>query len=110
MNFSYKFDPHRPIPYALSQWDTGTEILYKCAKCGCDFRILSHQENYCHQCGLKLDWTRSPRYCSPEFKKRYDELVYEHHAIFGRGATDEGNEYDKELFELLRDLYFGVTQ
>ena len=41
MTSKYLFDEHRPIPYALSQWDSGTEILYKCAKCGCDFRTLT---------------------------------------------------------------------
>ena len=103
----HKFSVNRPIPHSLSMWDSGTEILYKCAKCGCDFRILSQHEKYCHNCGIKLDWSKSPKYCSPEFKKKYDKLVYEQHAIFGRGATEEGNQHDVELFNLMRDLYFG---
>lgn len=110
MSNKYKFDKHRPIPHQLSMWNTGTEILYKCAQCGTDFRILGRGESYCHGCGLKLDWSKSPKYCSEEFKQEYDSLVYDNHAILYRAETELATEYDKQLFELMRDLYFGIIQ
>lgn len=55
---------HKPIPYSLSQYGSCTEVLYKCAECGTDFRILGRQEVYCHGCGNKQDWSDSPSYCS----------------------------------------------
>lgn len=95
-----KFDEHRPIPHSLSMWDTGTEILYKCARCGTDFRILSRQEKFCHGCGLRLDWSHSLKYCSEDFKKQYNKLVYEHHAVLGRNQSKEDNDLTKLMFDL----------
>lgn len=103
-----KFDEHRPIPYALSQWNTGTEVLYKCAKCGCDFRILGQHEHYCHLCGVKLDWTKSPVHCSEQFKSEYDSLVYDNYAILSRASTELSTDYDKQLFNMMHDMYFGI--
>lgn len=45
---------------SISDWDSRTEILYGCAKCGASFRILSTQEKYCHNCGEKVDWKYMP--------------------------------------------------
>lgn len=104
----YKFKENRPVPFELSLWGNGQEIIYKCPSCGMDFRILSDHEKYCHNCGLKLDWTNSPRYCSNEFKEKYHDLVLEHSAILSRASTDLANDYDRELLRLFQDLYFGV--
>lgn len=93
---------HKPIPYALSQYGSCTEVLYKCAKCGTDFRILGRQEAYCHGCGNKQDWSNSPSYCSEEFKQKYRKLVYDKHAYI-----NGDREQDQELVELFYKLYKG---
>lgn len=92
----------KPIPYALSQYGSCTEILYKCINCGTDFRILGDQEQYCHGCGMKQDWSDSPKYCSHTFKQKYDELVYKHYAYL-HGEREQ----DKELVQLFYKLYKG---
>ena len=93
---------NRPIPYALSQYGSCTEVLYKCANCGTDFRILGNQEQYCHGCGTKQNWPNSPRYCSKEFKQKYDKLVYEQYAYI-----NGEREQDKELRQLFYSFYKG---
>lgn len=50
-------NPIKPIAVALSQWNSQTEILYACPRCGQDFRILGQNEQYCHKCGQKIDWS-----------------------------------------------------
>ena len=60
-----------PIPYELSQWDSRTEIFYKCPKCGCDMRLLGKRQNYCYECGLKLDWEFCIQYVTEEIKEMY---------------------------------------
>lgn len=88
---------YKPIPHSLSQYGSGTEVLYMCQKCGADFRILGNQEAYCHRCGAKQDWSDSPEYCSENFRKKYDDLVYSKHAYFyGKRKIDEE----------LRELFF----
>ena len=92
----------RPISYALSQYGSCTEVLYKCANCGTDFRILSNQEHYCHGCGTKQDWDDSPRYCSQKFMEKYNYLVYGQHAYL-----NGEREQDKELVQLMYRFYKG---
>lgn len=100
-----KLNPHKPIPYALSMWGSGTEVLYKCCECGQTFKIFGNHELFCHNCGLKQDWSDSPSNCSEEFKKEYDKLVYEQHAHI-RGSKPQ----DEQLVTLLGDFYFGVRR
>ena len=92
----------KPIPHSLSQYGSGTEVLYRCANCGTDFRILGKYETYCHGCGVKQDWENSLIYCSEQFKEMYNELVYKKHAYI------QGNRnIDKELKQLLYRFYEG---
>lgn len=93
---------HKPIPHSLSQWGSGTEVLYQCPKCGTNLAILGNNEKYCHECGNKLDWSDSPKYCSEDFKKKYDELRYKQYA-FVRGKEPK----DEELRKLLWQFYKG---
>lgn len=97
-----KLNPHKPIPYALSMWSPGTEVFYKCSECGQNFKMFGNRELFCHNCGLKQDWSDSPKHCSEEFKQLYDKLVYE------QGAHVRGNRpQDEKLVELLTNFYFG---
>lgn len=64
-----------PIPYRISDWNNGDEILYRCPQCACDFRILSDQEHYCHNCGLKINWDNVPRYLTPEQLIEYNNKI-----------------------------------
>ena len=97
-----KFNPHKPIPYALSMWSPGTEVFYKCSECGQTFKMFYNKELFCHNCGLKQDWSDSPQNCSKEFKDQYDDLVYNQFARVKGSRTQ-----DEQLVELLRDFYFG---
>ncbi|MBQ2389747.1 MAG: hypothetical protein II305_06810 [Clostridia bacterium] len=92
----------KPIPHSLSQYGSGTEVLYRCANCGADFRILGKHETFCHGCGVKQDWENSPIYCSEQFKEMYNELVYKKHAYIQRNR-----DVDKELKQLLYRFYEG---
>ena len=93
---------YKPIPHSLSQYGSGTEVLYRCANCGTDFRILGKYEAFCHGCGVKQDWENNPIYCSEQFKEMYNELVYKKHAYI------QGNrDVDKELKQLLFRFYKG---
>lgn len=95
-------ESYKPIPHSLGQYGSGTEVLYRCAKCGADFRILGKHETFCHGCGVKQDWENSPIYCSEQFKEMYNELVYKKHAYI------QGNrDVDKELKQLLFRFYKG---
>ena len=90
----------RPIPYALTQWDSRREVFYKCPVCGQTFKFFSLTELFCHNCGQEIDWSGMPKYCSEEFQKQYEKLVYEEHAfIKGERACDE------QLRELMFKLY-----
>lgn len=100
-----KLDPHKPIPYTLSMWSPGTEIFYKCSECGQTFKFFAEKELFCHNCGLKQDWSTSPKHCTDEFKKEHDNLVYEQGAYL-RGTRPQ----DEQLVALFRDLYFGVRR
>lgn len=91
-----------PIPFGLSQWNSGHEVLYKCAKCGQEFRFYSNHEKFCHECGQEQDWSNSPIKCSDEFKEAYCKLVYEQHA-YHKGSRPQ----DEELRRLLCKFYLG---
>lgn len=93
---------HKPIPHSLSQYGSGTEVLYRCANCGTDFRILGKYEAFCHGCGAKQNWENSPIYCSEQFKEMYNELVYKKHARISINAGA-----NKELKQLLYRFYIG---
>lgn len=97
-----KLDSHKPVPYALSTWSPRTEVFYRCSECGQDFRMFGDRELFCHNCGLKQDWSDSPKHCSEEFKDEYDDLVYNQMAHV-RGSRPQ----DEKLVALLRDFYFG---
>ena len=97
-----KIKSMRPIPYQLSQYGSGTEILYKCANCGADFRILGRQHDFCHKCGTKQNWEISPQYCSPEFKEEYDFLRY-----MWCSCIDRSCEFDEKIKRLFFSLYKG---
>lgn len=61
MNKEAGMQSMKPIVEGVSNWDSCTEILYKCPKCNTSFRILSHHEKFCHNCGQKINWN-VPRY------------------------------------------------
>lgn len=44
----------------ISDWDSGTEIIYGCRKCKASFAILGHREKFCHGCGTKVEWKYMP--------------------------------------------------
>ena len=85
-----------PVPYSLSQWNSGTEILYMCPTCGCDLRMLGNIQNYCYKCGQKFDWRELPKYCSEEFKAEYRSIEnkYANNEI----AYEEMTAQQKEMF------------
>jgi hypothetical protein len=86
-------------------WSPGTEVFYKCSECGQTFKMFGNKELFCHNCGLKQDWSDSPQHCSKEFKDKYDNLVYEQSANV-RGDRPQ----DVQLLELLRNFYFGTQR
>ncbi len=74
----------KPIPQRLSQWGSGTEMIYTCPECGASFAIYGDKQNYCHLCGLKLDWSDCPRYASIEFKSAWNALEKAYHESAGK--------------------------
>ena len=72
-----------PIPYTLSQWGDRTEVLYKCPKCGQDFRLLGDKQNYCFNCGIKLDW----RFTLKRVTKELSDLYYGYEERYYKGET-----------------------
>lgn len=59
-----------PVPERLSQWGTGTEIIYCCPNCNISFAILGCKEKFCHNCGTKINWN-VPIMASSEFASEY---------------------------------------
>ena len=93
-----------PIPYTLSQWGDGSEVFYKCPKCGQDFRLLGSRQNYCFNCGIKLDWEFTIKNVTPDIKSLYQSFRRDYHL----GKIDyktmrqlEDNLFDK-LYNLIR--------
>ena len=95
-------DNSKPVPYQLSQWDSRRQIFYRCPICGQDFRFYAELEKFCHNCGNKINWENVPKYCSEDFQKQYEDLVYNQYAY-----TDGDREQDKKLLNLLYKLYKG---
>lgn len=94
-----------PEPYTLSQWSDGSEVFYKCPKCGQDFRLLGNRQNYCFNCGIKLDWKFTIKNVTPDIENLY--LSY--HQDYRRGIIDyktfeqlKKNLF-KELYRLIKD-------
>ena len=96
----------KPIPFTLSQWGSGTEILYKCPKCGQEFRILGNHEKYCHNCGQGIEWEGVPVRCSTAFKQLWDPVYY------GSGEYDMMDYKVRKqiLVELMHKIYIGEIQ
>lgn len=46
----------KPIATRISQWNSGTEVLYRCPICHASFAIYGAKEKFCHNCGEQLDW------------------------------------------------------
>lgn len=46
----------KPTAIEITSWAPYKEVIYKCSKCGCDFRFFGTNELYCHHCGTKVDW------------------------------------------------------
>lgn len=89
-----------PIPHRISNWNNGDEILYKCPKCGCDFRILSNQEHYCHNCGVKLNWSNALMYLTTEQLMEYKKICTRHI------DTDEAmHRQQRDIAEFLSNIY-----
>ena len=66
-----KLDEHKPIPCRISDWDSMTEIIYCCQKCGQNFNFYSNKELFCHHCGNEINWDCVPIHCSKEFSEDY---------------------------------------
>ena len=90
-----------PIPYELSQWDSRTEVFYKCPECGCDMRLLGRRQNYCYKCGLKLDWEFCIQYVTEEIKEKY----------WSAETTFYNNEIDiNEMKQVQNNIMFEVYE
>ena len=70
-----------PRPYTLSQWGDGSEVFYECPKCGQDFRLLGSRQNYCFNCGIKLDWEFTIKNVTPEIKSLYQSFERDYHRL-----------------------------
>lgn len=68
-----------PRPYTLSQWGDGSEVFYECPKCGQDFRLLGSRQNYCFNCGIKLDWEFTIKNVTPEIRDLYRGFRRDYH-------------------------------
>lgn len=86
-----------PVPERLSQWNSGTEMLYICPKCSASLGFFGNKQNYCHICGQKLDWSRSPQYVSQELKAKFDELLVQYHQSSGNITFEKYEEKRKAL-------------
>lgn len=66
----------RPLIKSISGWGSGTEVLYKCRKCGASFKILSDHEKYCHNCGTPVDWDKVKRFLPQDVADFYHSLSF----------------------------------
>lgn len=55
----------------ISQWGSGTEIIYQCPRCETSFGVYGDKEKFCHFCGQRICWTGLPKSCSKEFSLQY---------------------------------------
>lgn len=97
-----------PIPYRISDWNTGDEILYRCPQCACDFRILSNQEYYCHNCGLKINWDNVPIYLTPEQLIEYNKIRYRNNQNYYSDCCIITDKIKDEI-DFLVKIYSGFT-
>ena len=67
----------RPMIETISNWGSGTEVLYQCRKCGTSFRFLSDHEKYCHNCGTSVDWDKVKRFLPQDVADFYHSLNFE---------------------------------
>lgn len=61
----------KPLLDRISNWDDGSELIYKCSNCGVSFGFYGDEENFCHNCGIKIDWDNVPRHCSEKISSLY---------------------------------------
>lgn len=94
-----------PLPYTLSQWERGKEVFYKCPKCGCDLRLLGNRQNYCFDCGQKLDWESTIKEVSQEFKNTYEKLYEDYY----RGKIDY-KDLELKKTQMMLDLYKTIKE
>lgn len=98
---SEKKESKIPIPYALSQWDSRTEVLYKCPKCGCNMALLGSIQNFCYNCGQELDWEFCIRHVTDKIKEEYwgAEIAYHRQKISYNGLKKFQNDIMFEIYE-----------
>lgn len=70
------FKQIKPIPWRLSQWGSGTEIIYKCPSCATSFNFYGNNELFCHNCGTPINWA-VPISVSEEFAQKYHNASYQ---------------------------------
>lgn len=90
-----------PIPYALSQWDSRTEVFYQCPKCGCRMKLLGRRQNYCYECGQELDWEFCIQYVTDKIKEKYwgAEIDYHRQKISYKEMKRIQNDIMFEVYE-----------
>lgn len=66
----------RPIISRIGQWDSATELIYKCPKCNVEFNFYGPLERYCHNCGVHLGWHNLLKCVSPKIAKAYHSANY----------------------------------
>ena len=66
----------RPIISRISQWDSKTELIYKCPKCNVEFNFYGPHEKYCHNCGVHIDWHGLLKCAPSQIAKAYHSANY----------------------------------
>jgi predicted amidophosphoribosyltransferase len=62
-----------PIPCDLNERD-GKTLYYLCPRCAGSLRLLGRKQNYCYECGEKLNWEYSPEHASDETAQKYWDI------------------------------------
>lgn len=94
----------KPLPQRLSDWNTGKEVIYICPECLTSFAFYGETQNYCHKCGIQLNWTNCPKYVSDEFKALWDEESRKYYNSAGKVSFED---YRKATTDLLWKLHIG---
>lgn len=94
----------KPLPQRLSGWNTGKEVIYICPECLTSFAIYGETQNYCHKCGVQLNWTNCPKYVSDEFKSLWDKEYEKYQNSSGKISFED---YNKATTKLLWKLHIG---
>lgn len=71
----------KPIAYDISQWDTRTEIFYKCPTCSTSLKLLGNKAKFCYQCGCEIEWKDIPLHVTEKISNRYHSLNAEEQYI-----------------------------